>query len=119
LGRPVGDAFGMRTNTAYAPVTEVDREELDRQIATPTARQAELWAACIAGASQIDRYLENIGATDLQVRAVQTNPAYRFASERAQRTSRKYAAHSVSLLALKPASGSRPTNPTTTEEISK
>ena len=52
-------------------------------------------------------------------RAVQTNPAYRFASERAQLTSRKYAAHSVSLLVRKPASGSRPTNPTTTEEISK
>jgi arsenite methyltransferase len=91
----------------------------EREIATPTARQAELWAACIADASQIDRYLENIWAAGLQLRAVQTNPAYRFASERAQRTSRKYAAHSVSLLALKPASGSRPTNPTTTEEISK
>ena len=24
LGRPVGDAVGMRTNTANAPVTEVD-----------------------------------------------------------------------------------------------
>ena len=91
----------------------------EREIATPTARQAELWAACIAGASQTDRYLENIGAAGLQLQAVQTNPAYRFASERAQRTSREYAAHSVSLLALKPASGSRPTNPTTTEEISK
>ena len=33
MGRPVGDAVGMRTNTAYAPVTEVDRGELDRQIA--------------------------------------------------------------------------------------
>ena len=30
----------------------------EREIATPTARQAELWAACIAGASQRDRYLE-------------------------------------------------------------
>jgi hypothetical protein len=33
LGRPVGDAVGMRTNTAYAPVRGVDREELDRQVA--------------------------------------------------------------------------------------
>lgn len=33
FGRPVGDAAGIQTNTAYAPVTEVDREELDRQIA--------------------------------------------------------------------------------------
>jgi SAM-dependent methyltransferase len=91
----------------------------EREIATPTARQAELWAACLAGASQIVQYLENLGAAGLRLRALQTNPAYRFASERAQRTSRKYAAHSVSLVALRPASGSRPTNPTTTEEISK
>ena len=33
LGRPLGDAVGMRPNTANAPVTEVDREELDRHIA--------------------------------------------------------------------------------------
>ena len=32
MGRPLGDAVGMRPNTANAPVTEVDREELDRQI---------------------------------------------------------------------------------------
>jgi len=91
----------------------------EREIATRTARQADLWAACIAGASQRDRYIGDISAAGLELRVVQANPAYRFASDRAQRTSRKYGAHSVSLLALKPASESRLTNPTTTEEIPK
>ena len=48
---------------------------------------------------------------------IQGNPGYRFASERAQRTSDKYGAHSVSLLALKPVHP--PTDSTTTEEVSK
>ena len=34
----------------------------ERQIAARTACQADLWAACIAGASQADRYLEDIAA---------------------------------------------------------
>ena len=46
------------------------------------------------------------------------NPAYRFASERAQRTSDKYGAHSISLLALKPVRSTHPTR-TTTQEVSK
>jgi hypothetical protein len=71
---------------------------------------------------------------------LQGNPGYRFASERAQRTSDKYGAHSVSVLALKPVRAFRhashpdlgggadvaqaareegSSNTTTTEEVSK
>src|SRR5581483_3220592 len=71
----------------------------ERAIATRTAVQPELWAACIAGAGQRDRYLRDIAAAGLELRAVRTNPAYRFASERAQRTSDKYGAHTIELLA--------------------
>jgi SAM-dependent methyltransferase len=74
----------------------------ERQIAARTACQAELWAACIAGASQTELYLADIAAAGLKVQLVQPNPGYRFTSERAQRTSEKYGAHSISLLALKP-----------------
>ncbi len=112
----------------------------DRQIATRTACQADLWAACIAGASQRDSYLEHIAAVGLELQVIQGNPSYRFTSERAQSTSHKYGAHSVSLLALKPLSASRhisdpnlgggahvaqathggsPTNTTTTQEVTK
>jgi SAM-dependent methyltransferase len=74
-----------------------------RPIAPRTAAQPDLWAACIAGAGQRDRYLHDIAAAGLGLRAVRRNLAYRFASERAQRTSDKYGAHTIELLAVKPA----------------
>jgi arsenite methyltransferase len=92
----------------------VDADELarhivtQRAIATRTAAQRDLWAACIAGASQRDRYLQDIAAAGLELRTIRTNPACRFASDRAQRTSDKYGAHTIELLAVKP-----------TEEISR
>ena len=90
----------------------------DREIATRTTCQADLWAACIAGASQKDRYLDEIAAAGLELQVVQENPAYSFTSERARRTSNKYGARSVSLLAVKPTASS--TKPhTSTEEISR
>jgi arsenite methyltransferase len=79
-----------------------------RAIATRTAAQPDLWAACIVGASQRDRYLQDIAAAGLELRTIRTNPAYRFASDRAQRTSDKYGAHTIELLAVNP-----------TEEISR
>jgi arsenite methyltransferase len=79
----------------------------ERQITAGTSCQAALWAACIAGAGQEDLYLEDIAAAGFELQVVQRNPGYRFASERAQRTSGKYGAHSVSLLALKPVPASR------------
>ena len=82
----------------------------ERQIAARTACQADLWAACIAGASQEEHYLADVAAAGLDVLFVQHNPGYRFTSDRAQRTSEKYGAHSISLLALKT---------TTTQEVSK
>jgi SAM-dependent methyltransferase len=73
----------------------------DQQIAARTSCQAELWAACIAGASEKQHYVTDVAAAGLDVQVVQRNPQYRFTSERAQRTSEKYGAHSISLLALK------------------
>jgi arsenite methyltransferase len=74
----------------------------DRQIRARTAAQSELWAACIAGASQVDDYLDAITAAGLEIRDVRGNPQYEFASERARRTQQTYGAQSVSLLAEKP-----------------
>jgi arsenite methyltransferase len=85
----------------------------ERPIATATSCQADLWAACIAGASQRDRYLHDIAAAGLELGVIQANPDYHFTSERARRTSDKHGAHSVSLLALKPVPASRHiSNPT-------
>jgi arsenite methyltransferase len=74
----------------------------DRQIAARTTCQADLWAACIAGASRRESYLSDLASAGLDLRVVRRNRSYRFTSERAQNTSRKYGAHSVSLLAVKP-----------------
>ena len=74
----------------------------EHPIATRTAAQPDLWAACIAGASQRDEYLLDITASGLALRDVQRNGAYCFASERAQRTSDKYGAQTIELLAVKP-----------------
>jgi arsenite methyltransferase len=74
----------------------------ERRIAARTTCQSDLWAACIAGASEKEVYLEELALAGLELQIVQSNPAYRFTSERAQNTSRKYGAHSVSLLAIKP-----------------
>src|SRR5450755_1839434 len=44
--------------------------------------------------------------TGVDIQVIQANSGYRFISERAQRTSDKYGAHSVSLLAIKPPTAS-------------
>ena len=82
----------------------------ERQIAARTSCQADLWAACIAGASQREDYLDEIAAAGLELQSVQGNPGYRFTSERARRASRNYGARSVSLLALKPVQQRRHTS---------
>jgi ubiquinone/menaquinone biosynthesis C-methylase UbiE len=62
---------------------------------------ATLWAACIGGAMQVDRYLETIERAGLRVEAVRDNPQYRFISDNAQGAARKYGVKSISLLATK------------------
>lgn len=74
----------------------------DRRILARTAAQADLWAACIAGAAQRDDYLDAITDAGLELVSVRENTAYRFASERARAAALTYGARSVSLLARKP-----------------
>jgi arsenite methyltransferase len=85
----------------------------EHDIASRTSCQADLWAACIAGASRSDRYLDDIAGAGLQLELVRANPTYTLISERARRASAKYGAQSISVLARKPAF----TNTTTTEEV--
>ena len=46
----------------------------ERQIAARTACQADLWAACIAGASQSDLYLEDIASAGLELQVDPREP---------------------------------------------
>jgi arsenite methyltransferase len=63
---------------------------------------AALWAACIGGAMQRERYREAIEAAGFEIETWRENTAYRFVSERADDATRKYGVTSISLLARRP-----------------
>ena len=60
---------------------------------------ASLWAACIGGAMQRDRYREAIEAAGFEIAEVRENEQYRFVSDRADNATQKYGVTSISLLA--------------------
>jgi ubiquinone/menaquinone biosynthesis C-methylase UbiE len=62
---------------------------------------ATLWAACIGGAAQVDRYVGAIERAGLRVRELRDNPQYQFISKNAIGASRKYGVKSISLVAAK------------------
>jgi cyclopropane fatty-acyl-phospholipid synthase-like methyltransferase len=63
---------------------------------------ASLWAACIGGAMQRDRYREVIEGAGLEILEWRENEQYHFVSERADNAVRKYGVTSISLLARRP-----------------
>jgi arsenite methyltransferase len=63
---------------------------------------ADLWAACIGGAAQRDRYRDEIVAAGLEVVRIKENPTYQFISDNAQGATKKFGVKSVSILARKP-----------------
>ena len=74
----------------------------ERPLTQAIVCSAELWAACIGGAAQVDDYLAAIEAAGLRVQEVRDNPAYAFLSDSAQGATRTYGVKSISLLAVKP-----------------
>ncbi len=59
----------------------------------------DLWAACIGGAEQVDRYTGLIEAAGFEVDDVRENPEYEFLSEQAANACSKYGVKSVSVSA--------------------
>jgi arsenite methyltransferase len=72
----------------------------ERQFTESIVCDADLWASCIAGAAQEDRYRQAIDAAGLRVDDIRRN-TYEFISPRARRASAKYGVKSISLLARK------------------
>ena len=72
----------------------------EHELKEATRCNADLWAACIAGAAQQDDYREAIESAGLRIEAMRENP-YRFISDQALEASAKYGVKSVSLLARK------------------
>ena len=62
---------------------------------------ADLWAACIGGAEQINAYTSMIETAGFDVVEVRENPQYEFISEQAQGACQKYGVKSISLGARK------------------
>ena len=60
---------------------------------------ADLWAACIGGAEQVDDYTSLIEARGFEITDVRDNPQYAFTSEQAQGACQKYGVKSISLRA--------------------
>jgi arsenite methyltransferase len=72
----------------------------EQQMKESIVCDADLWASCIGGASQVDAYREAIEGAGLSIEVVRENP-YEFISDRARNASEKYGVKSVSLLAVK------------------
>lgn len=62
---------------------------------------ADLWAACIGGAEQINDYTEMIETVGVEVVEVRENPQYEFISDQAANACQKYGVKSISLGARK------------------
>jgi ubiquinone/menaquinone biosynthesis C-methylase UbiE len=62
---------------------------------------ADLWAACIGGAAQVDNYTDLVETAGFSVTDVRENPEYEFISERAANACEKYGVKSVTVGATK------------------
>ena len=75
----------------------ISEEQLPESIKT----DADLWAACIGGAEQVDSYTTMIETAGFEVDEVRENTEYEFISERAANACQNYAVKSISLGAEK------------------
>ena len=60
-----------------------------------------LWASCIGGAMQQDKYGRAIEEAGLRIKKIQDNHQYHFISKSAQGASKDFGVKSISLLAVK------------------
>lgn len=74
----------------------------ERQLTESIVCNADLWAACIGGATQQDTYRQAIEDAGRRVQHVRPN-RYQFLSARARSASATYGVRSISVLAVKPA----------------
>jgi arsenite methyltransferase len=72
-----------------------------KQLPEGVTCDASLWAACIGGAMQRDRYREAIEGAGFEIEAWRKNAEYRFVSERADNATQKYGVTSISLLGVR------------------
>jgi arsenite methyltransferase len=88
-------ARALRPGGRLALADIVSAEQLPEGVTCDAA----LWAACIGGAMQRDRYREAIAAAGFEIESWRENTEYKFVSDRADDATRKYGVTSISLLA--------------------
>jgi ubiquinone/menaquinone biosynthesis C-methylase UbiE len=71
----------------------------DQELPEGITCDATIWASCIGGAMQVDKYKAAIEAPGMRLISIRENPQYRFLSKSAQGASKKYGVKSISLLA--------------------
>ncbi|QLG61833.1 methyltransferase domain-containing protein [Halorarum salinum] len=69
----------------------------ERRMPGSIKTDADLWAACIGGAEQVDRYRSVIEDAGFEALDLRENPQYEFVSEQAENACQKYGVKSVSL----------------------
>lgn len=62
---------------------------------------ADLWAACIGGAEQVDDYMRLIEMPGFEITEARDNAEYEFTSDQAQSACQRYGVKSISLVARK------------------
>jgi len=88
-------AAALRPNGRLAVADIVTASELPAGVRC----DASLWASCIGGAMQRERYLDSIERAGFEVLEVRPNERYRFLSDQAVNATREFGVESVSLLA--------------------
>jgi ubiquinone/menaquinone biosynthesis C-methylase UbiE len=73
----------------------------EQQMPESIKSDADLWAACIGGAEQIDSYTTFIEAAGFSVTEIRENTQYEFISDRAANACEQYGVKSISLGATK------------------
>lgn len=91
----VGRVLGPDGRLALSDITSETR------LSESIKNDADLWAACIGGAEQVDDYTTTIETPGFDVIEVRENPEYEFVSEQAHGACRKYGVKSISLSARK------------------
>ncbi len=71
----------------------------EQQMPESIKADADLWAACIGGAAQVDSYTDLIESAGFDVEEIRENTEYEFISDRAATACEKYGVKSVSLVA--------------------
>ncbi len=73
----------------------------ETQLSESITCDTNLWASCIGGATQQDKYKSAIENAGLHIKKIQENPQYHFLSKSAIGASKQYGVKSISLSAVK------------------